>query len=80
MPDILQRILAVKAKEVAAAKTQRPLSAMRIAAAISPAAPAPCTATGYRTTGMHGKRRASVVSTSRNAAARREVTMPMRRG
>ena len=36
MPDILQRILAVKAKEVAAAKTQRPLSAMRIAAAAMP--------------------------------------------
>jgi hypothetical protein len=33
MPDILQRILAVKAKEITAAKTQRPLSAMRIAAA-----------------------------------------------
>ena len=36
MPDILQRILAVKAKEVAATKTQRPLSAMRIAAAAMP--------------------------------------------
>ena len=36
MPDILQRILAVKAKEVAAAITQRPLSAMRIAAAAMP--------------------------------------------
>ena len=36
MPDILQRILAVKAKEVAAAKTQRPLSAMRIAASAMP--------------------------------------------
>ena len=36
MPDILQRILAVKAKEVAAAKTQRPLSAMRIAASALP--------------------------------------------
>ena len=36
MPDILQRILAVKAKEVAAAKTRHPLSAMRIAAAAMP--------------------------------------------
>src|SRR3954463_10286869 len=36
MPDILQRILTVKAREVAAAKTQRPLSAMRIAAAAMP--------------------------------------------
>jgi len=36
MPDILQRILAVKAKEITAAKTQRPLSAMRIAAAAMP--------------------------------------------
>jgi indole-3-glycerol phosphate synthase len=33
MPDILQRILTVKAAEIAAAKTQRPLSATRIAAA-----------------------------------------------
>src|SRR5437868_937438 len=36
MADILQRIIAVKAREVAAAKTQRPLSAMRIAAAAMP--------------------------------------------
>jgi indole-3-glycerol phosphate synthase len=36
MTDILQRIIAVKAREVAAAKTQRPLSAMRIAAAAMP--------------------------------------------
>ena len=36
MPDILQRILAVKAKEVASAKTHHPLSAMRIAAAAMP--------------------------------------------
>jgi len=36
MPDILQRILAVKAKEITASKTQRPLSAMRIAAAAMP--------------------------------------------
>jgi len=38
MADILQRIMAVKAREIAAAKTQRPLSAMRIAAAAMPAA------------------------------------------
>ena len=36
MPDILQRILAVKAKEITAAKMQRPLSAMRIAASAMP--------------------------------------------
>lgn len=36
MTDILQRIIAVKVKEVAAAKTGRPLSAMRIAAAAMP--------------------------------------------
>ncbi len=36
MTDILQRIIAVKVREVAAAKTQRPLSAMRIAAAAMP--------------------------------------------
>ena len=36
MPDILQRILAVKAKEITASKTQRPLSAMRIAASAMP--------------------------------------------
>ena len=33
MTDILQRIMAVKAREIAAAKAQRSLSAMRIAAA-----------------------------------------------
>ena len=37
MPDILQRILAVKATEVTAAKTRQPLSALRIAAAAMPA-------------------------------------------
>jgi indole-3-glycerol phosphate synthase len=36
MADILQRILAVKAKEITAAKTHHPLSAMRIAAAAMP--------------------------------------------
>ena len=36
MTDILNRIIAVKAREVAAAKTQKPLSAMRIAAAAMP--------------------------------------------
>ena len=36
MVDILQRILAVKAKEITAAKTHHPLSAMRIAAAAMP--------------------------------------------
>ncbi|MDB5808581.1 MAG: Indole-3-glycerol phosphate synthase [Betaproteobacteria bacterium] len=36
MADILQRILTVKAAEIAAAKAQRPLSAMRIAAAAMP--------------------------------------------
>jgi indole-3-glycerol phosphate synthase len=36
MSDILQRILAVKAKEIIASKTRRPLSAMRIAAAAMP--------------------------------------------
>ena len=54
--------------------------ASRIAAAISLRAPAPCTDAGYRITGRPRKRRRSVVSTSRNAAAWRDVTMPMRRG
>ena len=37
MPDILQRIISVKTAEIAAAKTRRPLSALRIAAAAMPA-------------------------------------------
>ncbi len=37
MPDILQRIISVKAAEIAAAKIRRPLSALRIAAAAMPA-------------------------------------------
>jgi indole-3-glycerol phosphate synthase len=37
-PDILQRILAVKAREVAAAKAARPLPAVRLAARQAPAA------------------------------------------
>ncbi|MBI3147527.1 MAG: indole-3-glycerol phosphate synthase TrpC [Betaproteobacteria bacterium] len=37
-PDILQRILAVKAREIAAAKASRPLPAVRLAARQAPAA------------------------------------------
>src|SRR5207247_6998546 len=50
------------------------------AEAICSAAPSPWTCTGKTTTSIDGLRRASVVSTSRSAAASREVITPIARG
>jgi hypothetical protein len=41
-----------------------------------PAAPSPCTGTGYTITAIAGLRRAIVVRTSRSAAAAGEVSTP----